>query len=381
MSASPHRTALILSGGGARAAYHAGVLKAAREMLPDPRHNPFPILCGTSAGAINAAVIASRAENFGAGVNFLLDFWSRLRAGDVYRADAAGLLYSSVRWLALLAAGRLFGGGPRSFLDNAPLRRLLAESIDFSGIERAVSGHAVHAVGITCSGFNSGQSVTFFQGRADLEPWQRGQRVGAHVKLELDHLMASMAIPFVFPAVKLHREWFGDGALRQLTPISPAVHFGADRILAIDPGPMAALDADRESTAAYPSLAQVAGHALSGIYVDSLSMDLERVVRINRTLAFLPDEARRERGVELRPIEVLTITPSIRFDHLAAEHENALPWTVRRLLAVVGGRGREGGAFTSYLLFEESYIRALIDLGYRDTMARRDEVAAFLGLA
>jgi NTE family protein len=192
--------------------------------------------------------------------------------------------------------------------------------------------------------------------------------------------MASTAIPFVFPAVKLHREWFGDGALRQLTPLSPAIHFGADRILAVGAGSMAASDTDRESAATYPTLAQVAGHALAGIYVDSLTVDLERAARINRTLAALPPEARDTQGEGLRPVQMLTIVPSKRLDLLAAEHEAALPWAIRWLLSSVGGRGRPGGAFASYLLFERPYIGTLIELGYQDTMARRDEVAAFLGV-
>lgn len=370
---------MILTGGGARAAYQVGVLKAVKELLPDPRTNPFPILCGTSAGALNAATMAAAAEDFGAGVGHLHDIWSNFHAADVYRADPWGIGVAGARWLSTLAFGWLTRRSPRSLLDNTPLRRLIETSLDFGRIEQAIAHHALHSVSITCSGYGSGQSVSFFQGRADLEPWKRSQRFGAHVRLSVDHLMASAAIPFVFPAVQLHREWFGDGSMRQLAPISPAIHLGADRILVIGASRMAA-EKERPQGQSYPSLAQIAGHALSSIFLDSLAVDLERMIRINRTLSLIPAEVRRERGMSLRPIELLHIAPSQRLDHLAARYAKALPWPVRALLRGIGAMNRNGGALTSYLLFEQSYTQALIALGFDDTMARRDEVRAFLGL-
>lgn len=379
MPARTSRTALILTGGGARAAYQVGVLKAVKEILPATQRNPFPILCGSSAGAINAASLAASAEDFGAGVDHLDRIWSHFHAGDVYRADPVGVGISGARWLSTLALGWLIRRSPRSLLDNTPLRRLLERSLDLGRIDRAIAHHALHSVSITCSGYASGQSVSFFQGRADLEPWRRSQRFGAHVKLTVDHLMASSAIPFLFPAVKLHREWFGDGSMRQLAPISPAIHLGADRILVIGAGHMAA-EKDRPQGQGYPSLAQIAGHALSSIFLDSLAVDLERMIRINRTLSMIPAEVRHERGLALRPIEVLVIAPSRRLDDLAAQHAGELPWPVRALMGGIGAMNRNGGALTSYLLFEQAYTRALIDLGYGDTLARRDELAAFLGV-
>lgn len=373
------KTALILSGGGARAAYQVGVLKAVKEMLPDAKANPFPILCGTSAGALNAATMAVWAEDFGAGVDHLNETWSNFHAADVYRADPLGIGIAGARWLSTLAFGWLTRRSPKSLLDNSPLRELLARSLDFERIEQAIARRALHSVSVTCSGYGSGQGVSFFQGRADLEPWKRSQRFGAHVKLSVDHLLASSAIPFIFPAVKLHREWFGDGSMRQLAPISPAIHLGADRILVVGAGRMAAEKA-RSEDGNYPSLAQIAGHALSSIFLDSLSVDLERMIRINRTLAAIPEELRQQQGITLRPIDVLLIAPSQRLDHLAASCAKDLPWPVRALLRGIGAMNKNGGALTSYLLFEQSYTRALIALGYADTMARRDEVAVFLGL-
>ncbi len=371
-------TALVLTGGGARAAYQVGVLKAIRELLPQPGENPFPILCGTSAGGVNAAVLATRIEDFGSGVERLLDVWQNFHAHHVYRADALGIALTAAGWLGALMFGWLTHRTPKSLLDNAPLRELLARRVDLAQIDEAIAHQALRAVSITCSGYNSGESVSFFQGRADIEPWRRSQRVGAHVKLEIDHLMASSAIPFIFPAVKLHREYFGDGSMRQLAPISPAIHLGAEKILVVGAGRMSQ-ESDRPEVTGYPSLAQVAGHTLSSIFLDSLWMDLERMTRINQTLLMIPEDVRQRNGSQLRPIEVLVISPSERLDHLAAMHSKALPWPVRALLRGIGAMNRSGGALTSYLLFEPPYTCALIELGYRDTMARKEEVCKFLG--
>lgn len=370
------RTALVVSGGGARAAYEVGVLKAIRELLPEPQRNPFPLLCGVSGGAINAANLALAAEDFGAGVDALESFWSDLHAGDVYRADPLGVALSGGRWLAALSAGWALGVSPKALLDNRPLARRLSRDFRFERLERAIASHALHALSITCSGYASGECVTFFQARADQEPWQRTQRVGAHVALGVDHVMASLAVPFLFPAVKLHREFFGDGAMRELTPLSPAVQLGAERILVIGTGRMAARQGDRPSGRRYPTLAEAAGHVLSGIYVDSLSADLERLTQVNRLLAQIPAEQQADTG--LRPIQVLVIEPSERLDFLAARHWRHLPIAVRALLRGMGVSETGGGAFASYLLFESAYTRALIGLGYRDALARREEIAAFL---
>ena len=374
------RTALILTGGGARAGYQAGVLKAIRELLPEPRRNPFPILCGTSAGAINAASMAVWAEDFAAGVDNLLQVWENFSARQVYRADPLSMGISGARWVSTLAVGWLTRHSPRSLLDNSPLRRLLDDSLDFSRIAKAIENRALHSISITCSGYSSGQSVSFYQGRADIEGWRRSQRVGAAADISLDHLMASSAIPFIFPAVHINREWFGDGSMRQVAPVSPAIHLGADKILVIGAGRMADENA-RPRAEIYPSLAQIAGHALSSIFLDSMSVDLERMGRINNTLSLIPADVRREKGMSLRPIEVLTIAPSQRLDHLAARHAKALPWPVRTMLRGLGAMNRNGGALTSYLLFEQPYTKALIDLGYADTLARRDEVLRFLDLS
>ncbi|WP_422898115.1 patatin-like phospholipase family protein [Propionivibrio sp.] len=374
------RTALVLAGGGARAAYQVGVLLAIRDLLPEASRNPFSILCGTSAGAINTVALACNSDNFSAAVEALADVWRNFRAGQVYRADPAGIAASSVRWLGALMFGWLFKRTPRSLLDNTPLRQLLEQKLDFHNIGRSIAGGSLYAVSLTASGYTSGQSVSFFQARSDVETWVRTNRFGCRTQqLNMDHLMASSAIPFIFPAVHLNREYFGDGSMRQLAPISPAIHLGAEKVLVIAAGWM--LDkVERERSSTYPTLAQIGGHALSSILVDSLAVDIERMQRINRTLSAIPDEVMRLGNIPLRPIQSLVISPSERLDYLAARHVKALPWPVRWLFRGIGAMNRRGGALASYLLFERSYTCVLIDLGYKDTMARREEVEAFLAV-
>jgi NTE family protein len=368
---------LILTGGGARAAYQVGVLKCIAELLPDPTVNPFPIICGTSAGAINAASLACYSRDFAKSVDHLRSVWENFHAHQVYRSDPWGIGRTGAHWLGALVAGWVVRSSPRSLLDNAPLRELLAHRLPLEDIDAAIACGALTALCITASGYASGQSVNFFQAGEGVEPWARQQRVSARAQITVDHLLASSAIPFIFPAVKIHREYFGDGSMRQIAPISPAIHLGASRILVIGAGRIHE-PTDRVRGEAYPSLAQVAGHALSSIFLDSLNVDIERVLRINHTLSLIPPDAPSRADVVLRPVEVLVISPSERLDTLAARHVKSLPWPVRAMLRGIGAMNRKGSALASYLLFESTYTCALIDLGYRDTLARRDEVLRFL---
>ena len=369
------QTGLVLTGGGARAAYQVGVLKAIAELLPDKTENPFPIICGTSAGAINAVSLACFARDFGQAVGYLRHVWEGFHAHHVYRSDPLGIARTGAHWLGALMAGWVVRTAPKSLLDNAPLADLLKKSLNLDDIGSAVEAGALRAICITASGYGSGQSVNFYDGVNTIEPWTRHARVSCRCKLTVEHLLASSAIPFIFPAVLLNREFFGDGSMRQLAPISPAIHLGANRVLVIGAGRITE-PRERSHSDSYPSLAQVAGHALSSIFLDSLNVDIERVQRVNHTLAMLPPELRAQAA--LRPVEVLVIAPSERLDTLAAKHVKSLPWPVRMLLRGIGAMNRKGSALASYLLFEQDYTRALIDLGYADTMARRDEVMRFL---
>ena len=371
------RAGLVLTGGGARAAYQVGVLKAVRDILGNPVKNPFSILCGTSAGAINAATLAVYADDFNAAVAQLLAVWEHMRCHHIYRTDAWNIVKSGARWLAALML--ISRRNPVSFLDNAPLREMLERNLDCQRIQKNIDAGALYALCVTASGYTSGQSVSFFQGGSGIEPWQRNQRVGAAVTIKVDYLLASAALPFLFPAVKVHREYFGDGTMRQIAPVSPALHLGADRVLIIGTGRQN-VDDTRARSNTYPSLAQVAGHALNSIFLDSLMVDIERLERINRTVRLIPPDKLREAQLALRPVKVLFITPSQPIERIAARFLHELPSTVRFVLRPTGALNRSGSNLASYLLFEESFCRALIELAYKDTYAREEEVREFFSL-
>ena len=371
------RAGLVLTGGGARAAYQVGVVKAVRDLLGSPTKNPFPILCGTSAGAINAATMAVFADDFTRAVANLLEVWENMRCEHIYRTDAWNILKSGARWLsAMMLISRQ---NPVSLLDNEPLRHMLERNLDFGRIQAHIDSGALYAACVTASGYTSGQSVSFFQGGSGLEGWERNQRIGAAVPLNLDLLLASAALPFIFPAVKFNREYFGDGSMRQIAPVSPALHLGADRVLIVGTGRQVQ-DQARARSNVYPSLAQVAGHALNSIFLDSLMVDIERMERINRTVSLIPRERLNDSTVQLRPVKVLFITPSQPIERIAARFIHELPRSVRFILRPTGALNRSGSNLASYLLFEEAFCRALIDLGYQDTTAREAEVRQFFDL-
>jgi NTE family protein len=387
-------TGLVLSGGGARAGYQIGVLRAIarlrRQSGADLSRNPFGVICGTSAGAINAAALASRADEFDAAVADLVQIWGNFHAHSVYRADSLGVLRSGAQWLTMLSIGWIVAkwrrARPRSLLDNSPLASLLLHAMALDRLPHMLNQGHLKAFAVSAFSYTSGRHVTFCESATKFERWERSQRVAVSSRINISHLLASSAIPFVFPSVELdcqgRQEWFGDGSMRQVAPISPAVHLGADRVLVVGVGRIGEPSDGRAlANNGYPSLALIAGHALSNIFLDALAVDIERMTRINKTLALLPEAARQL--TTLRPIDVLVISPSKRLDDIAALHQADLPIPVRAMLRGLGagGKGSEarGSALTSYLLFESSYTRALMDLGMTDTLARRDEVIRFFG--
>jgi NTE family protein len=372
------KLALILSGGGARAAYQVGVLKAISEFLPRNSQNPFPIICGTSAGALNATTLAVNAGNFRKGVQYLANVWRNFHAGEIYRSDPVGVLFNSVRWLTglLLSTMGINKLNRVSLLDNAPLVNLLKQTLPCEKIQENIDAGLLYAVSITASGYGSGQSVTFYQGAKGILPWQRARRLGIPARIDASHLLASSALPFIFPAVRIHREYFGDGSMRQIAPISCALHLGASRILIIGLGQGGPEIPRRRLMADYPSLAQIAGHALNSIFLDSMEVDLERLQRINRTVSLLPDNLKD--SIQLRHVDVLVIAPSEPIDGLAEHYRKCLPWTIRFLLRGVGAMRRSGANLVSYLLFDKGFCRALIELGYQDALKRKAEIMVFL---
>lgn len=373
------KTGLILTGGGARAAYQVGVLKAIAEMLPRHTQNPFPVICGTSAGAFNAVTLAVYAQSFRLGVQYLEKMWKNFEAHDIYRADPLGVFNNSIRWLSGLVLNGLGINklNQVSLLDSSPLVELLDSVLPSDKIQQNIDAGVLHALSISASGYGTGHSVNFFQGVQGVQPWQRARRLGVSTIIEARHLLASSAIPFIFPAVRINREYYGDGSMRQIAPISPALHLGAVRVLVIGTGQAEESMPARTKVDDYPSLARIAGHALDSIFLDSLEVDMERLKRINKTVDLVSDEVRQH--INLHHIDVLLISPSQSIEKIAGLYARQLPWAIRFLLRGMGAMRRNASNLVSYVLFEKDFCRALIELGYQDAMNRKEELVAFLG--
>lgn len=385
------KTGLVLTGGGARAAYQVGVLDGVSSILHEagwqPERNPYDIICGTSAGALNATALACHADNFAEGLAMVLRVWEHFAVDQVYRADSLGVMRSGAKWLSLLSFGWLLrkwrAHPPNALLDNTPLVTLLNRMLNFPRLDAALLEGKLHALAVTASSYTAGKHITFFQSEAEIEPWERSQRIALRSQIGVEHLLASSAIPLIFPATPIYcngrREYFGDGSMRQLAPISPAIHLGADKVLVVGAGRLNEQVHDTSEFAQYPSLAQIVGHALSSIFLDSLAVDIERMTRVNLTLSVLTEEQRTR--TMLRPIDMLIISPSERLDEIASRHVCSLPRPIRMLLGGIGATEVRGAALASYLLFEASYTGELIQLGRKDALARRSDVLAFFGPA
>lgn len=393
-AAPPGRIGLVLTGGGARAAYQAGALLGIRRVLLEAgwaqRDNPFRIVSGTSAGALNATALAAGADDIFGAIARLAALWANVEPAQVYRSDLGGALGNAARWVGKLGFGWLVRQAPRALFDNSPLESLLARTIDFDRLQRNLAHGHLDSLAIEASSYSSGHHLTFFQSRNPCTPWARSRRIACPTTIGVGHLMASAALPFLFPAVPLvidgRREFCGDGSMRQMAPTSPAVHLGADRILVIGaaqlpgiatPPAVDPVAADPEPASEYPSIAEVGSHVLASIFFDALASDLERIDRINRTLRMMPPAVRA--SSPLRVIDTLVIAPSRPLDRLAVARLQALPRSVRALLRVAGAR-REGGAgIASYLLFDRSYTRRLMALGRSDALDQAETIRAFFG--
>ncbi|GBF30457.1 hypothetical protein MnTg04_00398 [bacterium MnTg04] len=369
---------LVLPGGGARAAYQVGVLRAISEMIPPGSCNPFPIISGTSAGAINSAVLASNADNYRLAVAQMARVWRNFRAHHVYRTDAWTMLRTSLHWLLTMISGGALLKNPDCLLDSSPLRALLARDVDFEKIATAIEHGSLEALAITASGYGSAKSICFYQAGPGHRPWHRIRREGRAGKIGLDHLMASAAMPVIFSPVRIGGEYFGDGAMRQATPLSAAIHLGADRLLAISVrDETGESPRDREWDVS-PSLGQIAGYMLDTLFMDGLYADLERITRINNLLEHLPEQSAVSGGRLLRRIDCLVMVPSEDIREIALKHAHELPRSVRMLLRGMGAMNRGGRQLISYLLFEGGFTRDLIRLGYRDGKTQEESLRAFL---
>lgn len=372
----PARVGLILTGGGARAAYQVGVLKAISELLPRGAPNPFPVITGTSAGAVSAIVLAAHASHFRRSVRAIEQVWRNFKVSHVIRADALSMLRAGLHWVLALMTGGWLVAPPHAVFDNAPLWALLRKYMDFDAIPRSLYRRHLHGVAICSTSYAEAESVAFFQAQSEVQPWQRAFRKGLRTGLTLDHLMASMAIPFLFRSVSIDGQYYGDGAMRQTAPLSAALHLGADRLLVIgvrDPkgkGPIV------RKPFLEPTFGQMFGFMLDTLFMDQVVADIERMNSIN-------DSIGAPNGVErrMRRIESLVITPSREIGEIARRHQREMPIALRALLRTLGAQGNGGQQLMSYMLFERAFTRELIALGYADAMHRCDELRDFLNIS
>lgn len=367
------RGALLLGGGGARAAYQVGVLKAIAEIVPAGAPNPFPIICGTSAGSINTVALASNADNFHEGVKRISSVWANFELHHVFHADGKSLAKRIARWAWANLGPGTWHKGPSSILDNEPLRHLLKRYISFEKIDRSIQSGDLHAYCLTACSYTSGESTTFYDGAPEIDNWLRTHREGLREKMNIDHLMASSAIPVLFPSVKLGEEHFGDGSMRQISPISPALHLGAEKILIIGLR-LEKTNSNRTAPVHRPTLGQISGYVLDTLFLNSLQSDIERMERMNRTL-----RANQQSSDDaLKVIQHLVISPSQDIANIAMKHYLELPRSFRIALKFLGMGKANSRRFISYLMFTKTFCQELIELGYQDAMHQQSEIKVFL---
>lgn len=370
--------ALVMGGGGARAAYQLGLLRCLARRAPELR---IPILTGVSAGAINAVHLAAHPGTFAQAVDSLSALWGELTPEKVFRVDARSLLWHGLRWaLRLSSGGHARVPRVRSLVDATPLREFLEEALavvegEIPGIAYNLSRGRLKAIAVTTTSYTTGRTVTWIQGRDDVEGWERPQRKGIKTKITLDHVMASAALPLFFPAVRIGNAWYGDGGIRQSAPLAPAVHLGARRIIAVSTRYERSLrEAEEPAIAGYPPPATVLGVLLNSIFLDMLDQDAFRLERINGILRKLPEEERN--GLQI--VDLLVLRPSRDLGKLAAEYEAALPKAFRFLTRGLGTRETTSPDSLSIVMFQREYLNRLMEIGEVDAEARADQIAAFV---
>lgn len=375
--------ALVLSGGGARGAYQVGALQALSELVRSRQGEsalPFPVLAGASAGAITTSFLAARANDFSFAVQRLVNFWSTLEPHDVFRTDLPTLARVCLEWLADLSLAGLVGRHrEKALLVSDPLRKLLEVRLDMDAVHDNIERGFLHGLALTATDYRTSFGVTFFDGAQGIEPWVRSTRRGTRRRLTIDHVMASSAIPIFFPAIHLEDGYYADGCLRSSSPLSPAIHLGADRILAI--GTRGPAQTRTPETDSYPSLADTAGLLLNAVFVEALEADVERLERINHALGALPHGEIDGAATGLRPIPLFVLRPSQDLGVLAKDTLRSLPGMIQYLFRGLGVSGRSGWDLLSYLAFEQTYTAKLLRLGHADVMAQADALLDFVAPA
>lgn len=380
---SDARIGLVLSGGGARGAYQAGVLLALSEETYYPGCQfPFPIVTGVSAGAINACFYAAHADNHLEGARKLCDFWRNLTTDQVFRSDALALSRIGLRWFSDLTSGNINKKKIKALLDTTPLRELISQ-IPWSDIQRNIDEKRLHALAISAMDYATAYGITFVQGQPEIDLWNRLRRRAVRTTIGVDHVMASSAIPLFFPPVFAEGRYYGDGCLRNTAPLSPAVHLEANRLIII--GVKKAVDEGFEhvrnslheevSQTLRPTVARILSVILNGVFLDAIDLDVERLSRVNKTLMHVPRQSLER--MDYQPIDFCWIRPSEDIGKLAVEYTDRLPKLIRFLLSGLGS-AEESGDLTSYLLFDPSFCSRLVDLGYADGKNHLDQLRFLL---
>lgn len=367
------KIALLLTGGGARAAYQIGVLKAISEWYPRVHHSPFTIYCGTSAGALNATSLACHTSCFRLGVKKLTWLWSNLSTPNVFQSTFCSMLHHLGRQGFARMQAQYHQAPPFGLLDNRPLRELLNKVLNFSKIEHQILSGNLHGLAITASNYQNGQSVTFYQGQADIVPWARSRAIGIPCQITTEHLLASSAIPMVFPASQIGHNFYGDGSVHQIAPLRPALKMGAEKVMIIDLNPKLHFEPPGAITA--PGLAALGGHLMDAIFADTLSADLEHLDRMNAIIGAM--EKSNAEKLALRQVNAFHLAPSTPFEPLVEQYYCHMPIAVRSLMRFLGISPIDDASITSYLLFEPKYINHLIDMGYQDAQNRRSDLTTF----
>lgn len=371
---SAKKIGLLLSGGGARGAYQVGVLKAIATFYPRNHSIPFPVLCGTSAGAMNSTALGCYASSFHLGVKKLDWIWRNMRTNHIYRSDLGHVSHHMFNNMTKWMRSDLYRNRATSLLDNSPLRQLINKVVPFERLERNIAHGHLHALSVTASSYQTGNSVSFYQGHPSIIDWKRSKRESLRGVLHTDHLMASAALPLVFPAIEVRQSYYGDGSIHQLSPLSPAIHLGADKILCI--GLDSPHDQPNHPVMKHPSASSIAGHLLDSVFSDTLDSDIERTQRVNDTLDLIPEDVQQHH--HLRKIDTLLINPSIDINRLAHQHFGDVPWAIKRLMASIGVTKDSESSLISYLLFEKAYCQELIDAGFKDGMSQQGQLKEFL---
>ncbi len=368
---------LALTGGGARGAYQVGVLSWIARHYPELR---VPVITGVSAGAVNAGHLASHHGTFAESARELAELWAELTVERVFKIGAPRLGWSVLRWgLRLMSGGHIGAPQVRSFLDTSPLRAHLNEVYaaldgELTGVEANLRSGRLRAVAITTTSYSTGQSVVFVQGEG-IEGWRRPNRRSVQTRLRVDHILASTSLPLFFPAVKIGQQWYGDGGIRQTAPLSPALHLGARRLLAISTRyGRSQQEGDRPNVMGYPPPAQVAGLLMNAIFLDLIDQDELRLQRLNKVLRRLPPDEREG----LHTIRLLVMRPSRDLGRLAGDYEPQLPAAFRFMTRGLGTRETRSPDLLSMLMFQPDYLRCLLELGEHDAEARADELHEFL---